>query len=248
MTELQSDYIKEYTKKNQMLIIKDEDMSIKEKHITLGKGSHFKLAIINEITEREEAHFKLNIELEEDAQLELTTLYLGRGNNKENITIYLNGDGSRCDLKAGYLIDKQTTHVMTYDVFHKGKRTVSNVIVKGALQDEAHKDFKGNLYFKQGAKGAKGSEVEDAILLSPSAKSYAVPALWCDEDDIMGNHSASSGKLSKDKLFYLMSRGLSEEQSKSLMVEAELNPILNEIDEVEVRERISSEIGRRIGK
>ena len=40
--------------------------------------------------------------------------------------------------------------------------------------------------------------IEDAILLSPSAKSYAVPALWCDEDDIMGNHSASSGKLSKE--------------------------------------------------
>lgn len=247
MTQLQSDYIKDYTKQSQMLIIK-EDMSAKKKHITLGKGAYLKLIMINEINQEEEVDFKLSLELEEDAQLQLTTLYLGRGNNKESITIYLNGDGSRCDLKSGYLIDEQTTHMMAYDVFHKGKRTVSNVIVKGALQDEAHKDFKGNLYFKQGAKGAKGSEIEDAILLSPSAKSHAVPALWCDEDDIMGNHSASSGKLSKDKLFYLMSRGLSEEQSKCLMVEAELAPILSEIEEVEVRERISGEISRRIGK
>ena len=247
MTQLQSNHIEDYTKQSRMLIIK-ESMSAQEKHITLGKGSHLKLAMINEINQEEEVIFKLSIELEEDAKLELTTLYLGKGKNKENITIYLNGDGSRCDLKAGYLIDERTTHRMAYDVFHKGKRTVSNVIVKGALQDEAYKDFKGNLYFKQGAKGAKGSEVEDAILLSPSAKSHAVPALWCDEDDIMGNHSASSGKLSKDKLFYLMSRGLSEEQSKCLMVEAELAPILDEIEEVEIRESISNEISRRIGK
>ena len=247
MTELQSNYIEDYTKQSQLLIIK-EDMSGKEKHITLGRGSYLKLAMINEINQEEEAIFKLSVELEDDAKLELTTLYLGKGKNKESITIYLNGDGSRCKLKAGYLIDEQTTHMMAYDVFHKGKRTISDVIVKGALQDEAHKDFKGNLYFKQGAKGAKGSEIEDAILLSPNAKSYAVPALWCDEDDIMGNHSASSGKLSKDKLFYLMSRGLSEEQSKCLMVEAELAPVLDEKEEVEMRESISNEISRRIGK
>ena len=247
MTELQSNYIEDYTKQSQLLIIK-EDMSGKEKHITLGRGSYLKLAMINEINQEEEAIFKLSVELEDDAKLELTTLYLGKGKNKESITIYLNGDGSRCKLKAGYLIDEQTTHMMAYDAFHKGKRTISDVIVKGALQDEAHKDFKGNLYFKQGAKGAKGSEIEDAILLSPNAKSYAVPALWCDEDDIMGNHSASSGKLSKDKLFYLMSRGLSEEQSKCLMVEAELAPVLDEIEEVEMRESISNEISRRIGK
>lgn len=247
MTQLQSNYIQDYTKQSQMLIIK-EDMSAKEKHITLGKGAYLKLTMINEINQEEEVDFKLRLELDDDAKLELTTIYLGKGKNKESIAIYLNGDGSRCELKAGYLIDEQTTHMMAYDVFHKGKRTVSNVIVKGALQDEANKDFKGNLHFKQGAKGAKGSEIEDAILLSPSAKSHAVPALWCDEDDIMGNHSASSGKLSKDKLFYLMSRGLSEEQSKCLMVEAELNPILNTIEEVEVRERISDEISRRIGK
>ena len=247
MTELQSNYIEDYTKQSQLLIIK-EDMSGKEKHITLGRGSYLKLAMINEINQEEEAIFKLSVELEDDAKLELTTLYLGKGKNKESITIYLNGDGSRCKLKAGYLIDEQTTHMMAYDVIHKRKRTISDVIVKGALQDEAHKDFKGNLYFKQGAKGAKGSEIEDAILLSPNAKSYAVPALWCDEDDIMGNHSASSGKLSKDKLFYLMSRGLSEEQSKCLMVEAELAPVLDEIEEVEMRESISNEISRRIGK
>lgn len=247
MTQLQSNHIEDYTKQNSMLIIK-ESMSVQEKHITLGKSSYLKLAIINEINQEEEAILKLSIELEENATLELTMLYIGKGKNKEDITIYLNGDGSRCDLKAGYLIGEQTIHRMAYDVFHKGKRTVSNVIVKGALQDEAHKYFKGNLYFKQGAKGSKGSEIEDAILLSPSAKSYAVPALWCDEDDIMGNHSASSGKLSKDKLFYLMSRGLSEEQSKCLMVEAELAPILREIEEVKVRERISDEISRRIGK
>jgi len=247
MTQLESNYIEDYTKQSQMLIIK-EDMATEEKRITLGKGSYLKLAMINKINQKKETSFKLHIELEEDAQLELITLYLGKGKNKENIAIYLNGDGSMCKLKSGYLIDEQTTHRMAYDVFHKGKRTISDVIVKGALQDNAHKDFKGNLYFKQGAKGAKGSEIEDAILLSPRAISHAIPALWCDEDDIMGNHSASSGKLSKDKLFYLMSRGLSEEQSKCLMVEAELAPILDEIEEVEMRESISNEISRRIGK
>lgn len=247
MTQLETKYIKDYTNDNQIRIMKEDEVYNKE-HLIVGKGAYLKLILINEIGTVDELDWHLNIELKEDARLELITIYLGKGKNKENIEIHLNGDSSKCELKSGYLIDEQTTHQMNYDVFHRGKRTISNVVVKGALQDDAHKNFKGNLYFKQGAKGARGSEIEEAILLSPTAKSYAIPALWCDEDDIMGNHSASSGKLSKDKLFYLMSRGLSEDQSKCLMVEAELHPILSEIQDEALRERISEEISRRIGK
>ena len=59
-------HIEDYTKQSQMLII-NEDMAAEEKHITLGKGSHLKLAMINQINQKEEVSFKLHIELEDDA-------------------------------------------------------------------------------------------------------------------------------------------------------------------------------------
>lgn len=247
MTTLLNDKIKAYgNEKVCMVLTKSEDLNT-QKNITIERGAKLKLTIINKIEEVNRCESQLSIKQEEDSQLELVVVYLGKGTSNETINIHLEGDGSRCSLHSAYLIDDATKYEMGYNIYHQGKRTVSDIVVKGALLDEAKKNFNGNLYFKRGSKGSNGSEVEEALLLSPKAKSYGIPALWCDEEDIMGNHAASSGKLSKDKLFYLMSRGLSEKEAKYLMVEAAISPILDRIEEADLKEELHDEVSRRMG-
>lgn len=247
MKTLINNIIKTYENENMcMIITKGEKLTIPQE-IVLEKGSKLKLTIINQ-TEEQSFENKIAIKQEEDSQLELVFIYLGKGQLKDTVHIYLDGDGAQCKLHSAYVIDEQTEYEMNYEIYHKGKRTISDVIVKGALLGEAKKKFIGNLYFERGAKGSNGSEVEEALLLSSKARSYGIPALWCYEDDIVGNHAASSGKLSKDKLFYLMSRGLSEKEAKYLMVEAAISPILDQVEDITLKEKLHEEVSRRMGK
>jgi Fe-S cluster assembly scaffold protein SufB len=112
--------------------------------------------------------------------------------------------------------------------------------------DESKKVFRGNLDFKTGAKRSKGIEEEYVILLDPNVKSDSLPALMCDEDDVQGEHAASAGQIDKNKLFYLMTRGLSEREAKKLIVEAQFKPIIDNIPIENLRNIINSEISRRL--
>lgn len=72
---------------------------------------------------------------------------------------------------------------------------------------------------KRGSSKSEGNEGEFAILLDKTVKADSIPTLFCDEDDVIGAHSASIGKVDESKLFYLMSRGLTESRAKKLIVE-----------------------------
>ena len=84
------------------------------------------------------------------------------------------------------------------------------------------------------------------MMLSEKARAKAMPVLLCEEDDVSGEHAASSGKIDENKLFYLMSRGLSYEDAKILIVRAAFNPIIDLIGNEEIIEEILAEVDRRL--
>jgi len=128
---------------------------------------------------------------------------------------YFGGDTRRLDLN--YLAE------------HYGEGSVSDITVHGDLAGEAKKIFRGTIDLKRGARRAKGSELESVLLLDDTVRSIAVPLLLAGEDDVEGAHAASAGKIDADKLHYLMSRGLREQQATQLLVEAAFQPALDQL-------------------
>ena len=112
--------------------------------------------------------------------------------------------------------------------------------------DKARKMFRGNLIFNTGAVRADGSEKETVLLLSPEARSETIPALYCGEEDVSGEHAASAGRISDQQLYYLMSRGLSLKEARKVLVEAALNPLLTGYPYCLSGETIKDEIQRRL--
>ena len=131
-------------------------------------------------------------------------------------------------------------------MIHRGARSISKIDTKGVLLDRAKKVFNGKLDFKRGARHSKGEEEEYVILLDPTVKSDSIPALLCEEDDVEGAHAVSAGQINEDKLFYLMSRGLDERESKKLIVEASFRPIIDKIPIEDLRREVKDEIERRL--
>ena len=168
---------------------------------------------------------------------------------KESISNYFsNAIGNRADndLKTIYLGQGSQVKDLNYIVHLRGEKTNVDIDVQGALKDNSKKNFKGTIDFKKGCKKAKGNENEYCMLLSDKAKSIALPMLLCTEADVEGNHSTASGKVDESAVFYIMSRGLSHKEAVRLLVKANFNKIIEEIQDEEIKTEILQEIDKRL--
>ena len=116
---------------------------------------------------------------------------------------------------------------------NKGEKSNSNIEIAGALFDQSNKSFKGIIDFLEGSKNAIGYENENCLLFSNTAISKSLPMLLCHEEDVSGTHSVSTGKVDEDKLFYLTSKGIDEEEAKYLIMLGNFNKVLDRVNNKE---------------
>ena len=184
--------------------------------------------------------------LEESANVNYTIVDFGGKTSVTNYYSNLDGKGAKANINTIYLGKDKQVFDINYIAELFGENTEVGLEVQGALKDEAKKNFKGTIDFKKGSKKAKGDENEFCMLLSDKAKSKALPMLLCTEEDVEGNHSSSAGKIEDDKLFYIMSRGISEKDAMKLIVKAKFNKILETIKDEELKQGIVEEIDKRL--
>ncbi len=180
------------------------------------------------------------------SKIEVLLAELGAKQSVANCNIDLHGESSEARIDSVYLGDRERTLDINYRIAHLVKNTVSNILSRGVLADRSEKVFRGTIDFAGGASGSKGKEEEYTVLLSPHIKNISTPLLLCGEEDVEGAHAASSGKLDETKLFYLMTRGLSETEAKKIIVEASFAPILEKITCEALQERVFSYIKERL--
>jgi Fe-S cluster assembly scaffold protein SufB len=118
------------------------------------------------------------------------------------------------------------------------------IAVKGVLDGDAVKTFKGTIDFKNGAVGAKGAEQEEVLLLSEQAVNKTVPLILCAEEDVEGSHGASIGRVDEKHIFYMQSRGIPEEKITELMAQSKIAQVVNKIDNEQTVKRILGRLGR----
>lgn len=210
------------------------------------KGSTVNLIKIQSISD-ESIHLDANAsKLEADATVNYLEVSLGALYSVTNYTADLEGSMSSGNIDSIYLGDKERNVDINYLINHIGKATLSNIETRGALLDKSKKIFRGTLDFRKGSSKSKGQEEEYTVLLSPQVRNQSVPILLCTEDDVEGQHAASAGRIDENKLFYIMSRGLSEKEAKKLIIEAAFNPIINKIPSEELKNKISDSIRRKL--
>lgn len=205
-------------------------------------GSHIRL-IKAQVLGESDIHLDNNaVSVQEDGQGDVIFCELGGGQVVSGCNVELSGIKSRSDFKSIYIGDKDRTLDLNYRMELRGKETQGHILVRGALADQAKKSLKSNLDFISGATASVGSEEETVLTLSEKAVNLSVPLLLCGEDNVEGSHATSSGKPSPSKLFYLMSRGLSEKEAKRLLVEASFTPILDSISSESLKNIVQQRI------
>jgi len=112
---------------------------------------------------------------------------------------------------------------------HLAPNTTSKVTSKSISKNGGRASYRGLLKVYQGAKDVKSNVVCDALLLDPQSQSDTYPYIEIDEDDVTIGHEASVSKIGEEQLFYLKSRGLSEEEATTMVVSGFIEPLVKEL-------------------
>lgn len=199
---------------------------------------------------------EFNLQLEENASLELLTFNNGSTDNVKlnahlakgaTLTVY-NMVISGKDVKIVeeiYLEDstaeaKVLNVCLGYDsakinslihIFHTHEYTNSDLETYAIALDESVLTLDNNATIKNGCKKSVAHQKAKGLNLSPLSTIKAQPNLYIDEFDVEASHSASVGNINKDELFYLMSRGLKESDARKIVVLGFINPLVDKISD-----------------
>lgn len=114
-------------------------------------------------------------------------------------------------------------------VIHFAPHTSSKITSKSISKGGGRTSYRGLLKVHKGATDVKSNVVCDALLLDPKSRSDTYPYIEIDEEDVTIGHEASVSKVGEEQLFYLMSRGLSEEQATTMVVSGFIEPLVKEL-------------------
>ncbi len=114
-------------------------------------------------------------------------------------------------------------------VLHFAPNTTSKIVSKSVSKGTGRASYRGLVKVHQGAKGVKSHVVCDALLIDEYSRSDTYPYIEIEEDDVTIGHEASVSRVSEEQVFYLRSRGLSEEEAVTMVVAGFIEPLVREL-------------------
>jgi Fe-S cluster assembly protein SufB len=177
--------------------------------------------IYNLVTKRAVAH--------EDALMEWVDGNLGSKLTMKYPSVYMLGKGARGEILSIAFAGKGQHQDAGGKVVHGAPYTSSRIISKSISKNGGRASYRGLLKVAGGAKGSKSNVVCDALILDERSRSDTYPYIEIDEDDVKIGHEASVSKIGEEQLFYLMSRGLSEAESSTMIVSGFIEPLVKEL-------------------
>ncbi len=179
-----------------------------------------------------------------DASLTHIVVSLGGEVVRLNPSIHLDSEGANGEALGAYFADagQHLEHQVYLD--HNAPHTRSRVTYKGALQGEgAHTVWIGDVLIRNSANGTDSYEQNRNLVLSEGTRADSIPNLEIETGDIAGaGHASATGRFDDEHLFYLRSRGISEEEARRLVVRGFLLEVIAQIGDEATEERLQAAI------
>lgn len=112
---------------------------------------------------------------------------------------------------------------------HKAPSATSNLLIKGIFADESRFEYEGLIRIEKEGQGSHAYQKNQNLILSPQVFVQSKPNLEILANEVFCTHGSTTGKLNKDQIYYLMTRGISEYDSKNLLVEGFVNEVFDKV-------------------
>jgi len=114
-------------------------------------------------------------------------------------------------------------------VVHCAPNTSSRIISKSISKNGGRSSYRGLVRVEKDAHNAKSNVVCDALILDPKSRSDTYPYIEVENQDVQIGHEASVSRIGEEQLFYLQSRGLSEAEASTMIVNGFIEPLVKEL-------------------
>jgi Fe-S cluster assembly protein SufD len=183
-----------------------------------------------------------------DATLRHTSVTLGGDLVRLSPTVNYRAPGGDVELDGLYFADGGQHFEQRLFVDHSIPNCRSRVVYKGALQgvessSPAHTVWIGDVLIRKAAEGTDTYELNRNLLLTDNARADSVPNLEIETGEIVGaGHASATGRFDDEQLFYLMARGIPEDQARRLVVRGFFGEVIQKVRVPALRERLEAAI------
>ena len=181
---------------------------------------------------------KTEIDLYKNSISENFILSKGSEFAKNDIECNLKENHSSAFVNGIVALDGLKQHEIKSKINHSSEHTKSYQLVKCSLKDQSKAVYQGKIYVDSVAQKTNGYQLSKAILLNDGTEFNGKPELEIYADDVKCSHGSSSGNLDENKIFYLMTRGLSKSQAKKILIDGFFLEVIDKITDSGVKEII----------
>ena len=200
-------------------------------------GDHSSLEIYKIIDENDNGYQidTQNITLAKNSRLNLFTLDLGAEISRTNINANLVEKNASINIHALFS-SRNKLHIDNQIMIkHIAEECRSSMNYRGIMQDNSTGVFGGTVYVDKNAIKTQSDMTNRNLLLSDNARINSKPVLEIYNDDVQCSHSATSGHLDYDKLFYIQSRGVCEKEARDILIQSFSDEFINKITNRRIR-------------
>ena len=219
-----------------------ELVALKDSHLRYTTIQNWSSDVYNLVTKRAYAHEGASVEwIDGNIGSKLTMKYpgiylMGKRAYGETLSIAFAGKGQHQDTGA--------------KMVHLSPETTSKITSKSVSRLDGRSTYRGLLSVAKGATGVKSTVRCDALLLDETSKTDTYPYMEINQEDATITHEATVGKIGDEQIFYLMTRGFSEEEALTLIVNGFMEPFVKELPmeyAVELNRLIKLEMDGSVG-
>jgi Fe-S cluster assembly protein SufD len=218
---------------------------VPEVDLSIGDGARLRYLTVQGLDHAANIVVHQRVHLGRDSTSRVGEVGLGAGLGRLDIGVDLVGDGASSEIVGLYFGEKNQTLDYRMVVTHQGKRTTSDVFLKGAVEDDAQSVFTGLLRIEKGATRTSTFETNRNLVLSENAKAQSVPNLEILCDDVICGHASSVGPLEQDHLYYLQSRGLRRQRAERLLIRGFFQEVIDRLPIAGIGKPVSDEVFSR---
>jgi Fe-S cluster assembly protein SufB len=167
--------------------------------------------------------------VEENGTMEWVDCNLGSKATMKYPSTYLMGPGAHGEILSVAFAGRGQQQDAGGKVIHFAPNTSSKITSKSISKNGGRSSYRGLLKVYKGATNVRSSVSCDALLLDPESRSDTYPTIEVDEEDVTIGHEATVSKIGEEQLFYLMSRGLTQEEATTMVVSGFIEPLVKEL-------------------
>jgi Fe-S cluster assembly protein SufD len=191
-------------------------------------------------------HAQITTSAHKDARVRSVVVSLGGDVVRVEATAVASGPGSDSRALGLYFASGDQHFEHRVVARHEAPQAYSNLLYKGALKDRAHTVFFGNLVVPPGAPGTDAYQTNRNLVLNEGARADTIPFLEIATAEVKCSHAGAVGRVDDEHLFYLQSRGVSQDEAKRLIVLGFLQEVIEQVRLEELRHELEAAVAAKL--